>query len=58
MKIYKHLYPQVYDFGNLYWAYRAARCSKRDREAVAAFEFNLEHNKCSSLILKRTFFAS
>jgi RNA-directed DNA polymerase len=44
MKTYKKLYPQVYDFANLYWAYRRARLGKRDRVAVAAFEFDLEHN--------------
>lgn len=42
MKTYKHLYPQVYEFANLYAAYRAARRGKRDRPAVAAFEFDLE----------------
>lgn len=44
MKTYKNLYPQVYDFENLYWAYRAARKGKRDRVAVAAFEFDMEGN--------------
>lgn len=44
MKTYKHLYPQVYEFANLYAAYRAARRGKRDRPAVAAFEFDLEHH--------------
>lgn len=44
MKTYKHLYPQIHNFGNLYWAYRDARRGKRDRTAVADFEFNLEHN--------------
>jgi RNA-directed DNA polymerase len=44
MKTYKNLYPQIYCFGNLYTAFRAARKGKRDRAAVAAFEFDLEHN--------------
>lgn len=44
MKTYKHLYPQVYTFENLYLAYRAARRGKRSRPEVAAFEFDLEHN--------------
>jgi retron-type reverse transcriptase len=44
MKTYKNLYPQVYSFSNLYWAFRAARRGKRDRAAVASFEFDLEHN--------------
>lgn len=44
MKTYKNLYPQVVTFPNLYSAYRAARKGKRDRYAVAAFEFDLETN--------------
>lgn len=44
MKSYKNLYPQVYDFANLYQAFRAARRGKRDRVAVASFEFDLEQN--------------
>lgn len=31
MKTYKHLYPRIYDFGNLYAAYRKARKGKRGR---------------------------
>jgi retron-type reverse transcriptase len=42
MKTYKHLYPQICDFENLYRAYRAARKGKRKFESVAAFEFNQE----------------
>ena len=44
MKTYKNLYRQIYPFGNLYQAFRAARKGKRDRAAVASFEFDLEHN--------------
>jgi len=44
MKTYKNLYPQICAFDNLYWAYRDARKGKRDRVAVADFEFNMEHN--------------
>jgi RNA-directed DNA polymerase len=44
MKTYKNLYPQIHTFANLYWAFRAARCGKRDRAAVAGFEFDLERN--------------
>lgn len=44
MKTYKNLYPQIYDFANLYTAWRRARCGKRDRAAVASFEFDLERN--------------
>lgn len=31
MKTYKHLYPQVCDFENIYVAYRKARKGKRRR---------------------------
>jgi retron-type reverse transcriptase len=44
MKTYKNLYPKIYDFENLYRAFRAARKGKRGRPAVAAFEFDMEHN--------------
>lgn len=44
MKTYKNLFSQICSFENLYKAYRLARRGKRDREAVAAFEFNLECN--------------
>jgi retron-type reverse transcriptase len=42
MKTYKNLYPQIYTFENLYRAYRAARKGKRNRIAVASFEFDME----------------
>ena len=42
MRTYKNLYAQVYAFEALYRAYRLARRGKRDRQAVAGFEFNLE----------------
>ncbi len=38
MKTYRNLYPQVCDFSNLYWAYRAARRGKRKRPEAASFE--------------------
>ena len=44
MKTYKNLYARIWSFENLYRAYRAARRGKRDRAAVAGFEFNLEAN--------------
>lgn len=44
MKTYKNLYPQIYTFSNLYWSFRDARRGKRDRAAVASFEFELESN--------------
>ena len=44
MKTYKNLYPQIYNFGNLYTAYREARKGKRSRVEVAACEFDMEHN--------------
>jgi len=40
----KNLYPQICDFATLYTAYCRARCGKRDRVAVASFEFDLERN--------------
>jgi retron-type reverse transcriptase len=42
MKTYRNLYPQVYDFENLYLSYRAARRAKRDRAEVARFEARVE----------------
>lgn len=44
MKTYRNLYPQICDFVNLYYAYRAAARGKRGRPDVAAFEFDLESN--------------
>ena len=44
MKTYKHLYPQVWDWDNLYQAYRRARRGKRGKEPVADFEFCQEDN--------------
>ena len=42
-KTFKHLYPQVCAYENLYWAYRAARKNgKRGKANVAAFEYHLE----------------
>ncbi|HSF80715.1 MAG TPA: RNA-directed DNA polymerase [Anaerolineales bacterium] len=38
MKSYRNLYPAVYDFENLYLAYRKARKGKRGKVPVAAFE--------------------
>jgi RNA-directed DNA polymerase len=38
MKTYKHLYPLVYDFENIYLAYRKARKGKRGRAQPAQFE--------------------
>lgn len=43
-KRYKNLYPQIYSFQNLYSSWRLARKGKRDRVAVAGFEFDLEQN--------------
>ncbi len=44
MKTYKNLYSQIYDFDNLYEAWRKARVGKRKKEEVAAFEVDLEPN--------------
>ena len=38
MKTYKHLYPQIVDFENIYLAYRKARKGKRGRVGPAQFE--------------------
>jgi retron-type reverse transcriptase len=38
VKTYKHLYPKVYDFENIYLAYRKARKGKRGRAQPAMFE--------------------
>lgn len=44
-KTFKHLYPHIYAFENLYQAFRKARKGgKRKRERVAAFELDLEEN--------------
>jgi hypothetical protein len=44
LKTYKNLYPQIYPFRNLYLAFQAARKGKRNRVAIASFEFDLESN--------------
>ncbi len=44
MKTFKNLYPQVYEFANLYYAFRDAARRKRSRPDVAEFEFDLEEN--------------
>ncbi|MEA3309846.1 MAG: hypothetical protein U9Q70_10100 [Chloroflexota bacterium] len=39
VKTYKHLYPKIYDFKNLYRAHRQARRGgKRKQPEVATFE--------------------
>jgi RNA-directed DNA polymerase len=38
LKTYRNIYPKVYEFENLYQAYRAARKGKRSKEQVADFE--------------------
>lgn len=44
MKTYRHLYDQITDFPTLLAAFRKARRGKRNRQEVAAFEFDLESN--------------
>lgn len=44
MKPFKNLYPQIYDFENLYHAYLSARKKKQYRPEVLAFSANLEEN--------------
>jgi retron-type reverse transcriptase len=44
MKTFKHLYPQITAFANLYQAFKNAARGKRKKHDVAAFEYNLEAN--------------
>ena len=44
MKTYRHLYPKICTWENLYQAWRKARKGKRGKPAAATFEFNLEAN--------------
>ena len=44
MKSYKHLYPKICTWENLYLAWRKARKGKRGRPPAASFEYNLEEN--------------
>ena len=44
MKLHRDLFPQVCSFENLHHAFRGARRGKRDREEVAAFEYDAEKN--------------
>jgi retron-type reverse transcriptase len=44
VKTFKHLYPQITAFENLYPAYKKAARAKRGKADVAAFEFRLEEN--------------
>jgi len=50
MKTYKNQFAQVTAFETLYQAYQLARRGKRDRVAVADFEFNLEGNLLRLLV--------
>jgi len=43
-KTYKNLFEQIYDFDNLYEAYKKARKGKRSRPEVQRFERDLEGN--------------
>jgi len=43
MKTYRNLYPQVWDFENLYLAYRKARKGKRSRPGGAYFIQSAKH---------------
>lgn len=44
MKTFKHLYPQITAFENLYSAFKRAARGKRSHPDVAAFEYDLEAN--------------
>lgn len=50
MQEYVTLYEQIYDFENLYGAYKEARKGKRWKEAAIKFEINLME---ALLLLKR-----
>lgn len=44
MKKVKHIYPEIYDFSNLYAAYLKARKGKRFCDEVSRYSYNLEEN--------------
>ena len=44
MKTFKHLYPHIHDWDNLYLAYCKARKGKRSRIPAATFEYDQESN--------------
>lgn len=44
MKTYDNLFPEIYDFENLYSGYLRARRGKRDQNEVIRFEADLESN--------------
>lgn len=44
MKKVKNLYPEIYNFENIYLAYQEARKCKRYRDEVLSFSANLEEN--------------
>ena len=39
VKTYHHFYPRIWDWDNLYLAYRKARKGKRGKRPAAEFEF-------------------
>lgn len=43
-KVYRHLYPQVYDWENLLLAWRKARKGKRGQAPAATFELDAAHH--------------
>ncbi len=46
VKTYKHLYPKIYDFANLYRAHRQARRGgKRAQPEVAAFDPSFQRSE-------------
>ena len=47
MKTYRHLWPRLCDFENLYYAWQDARRGKASKAQVLRFEANLEDNLCS-----------
>ncbi len=44
MQVYDNLYPEIYDFKQLYWSYRNARTGKRYRPEIVRYTQYLEDN--------------
>lgn len=53
MRTYRNLYPQIWDFANLYLAYRAARKGKRGKVTVATFVSQLSPLLASNVCRSR-----
>lgn len=51
MKTFKHLYPQITAFANLYQAFKNAARGKRKKHDVAAFEYKIGISTAPSVVL-------